>query len=81
MKKELTKINNLDINDLIYLKLNKNKINYTNINLLKSFLNVYGEILPRRLTGISAIHQRKISRAIKKAKYFKLIPQVFKILN
>jgi small subunit ribosomal protein S18 len=81
MTKKLTKINNLDINDLIYLKLNKNKINYININLLKSFLNVYGEILPRRLTGISAIYQRKISRAIKKAKYFKLIPQVFKILN
>ncbi|MEM7173658.1 MAG: 30S ribosomal protein S18 [Bacteroidota bacterium] len=51
-------------------------IDYKKENFLKSFLNEQGKILPRRLTGTSAKYQRKVARAVKKARILALLPFV-----
>lgn len=50
------------------------KIDYKNIDLLKLFITEQGKILPRRATGITAQQQRKIAKAVKRARILSLIP-------
>lgn len=52
----------------------KNIIEFKNIKLLKAFLTKYGKIKPRIKTRISVQNQRAISKAIRKARVFGLIP-------
>ena len=59
---------------LLLLKKFHNLIDYKNVKLLKAFLTKYGKIRPRRKTRISIQKQRLISKAIRKARGFKLIP-------
>ncbi|RUM91349.1 MAG: 30S ribosomal protein S18, partial [Thermodesulfatator sp.] len=42
--------------------------------LLKHFITERGKILPRRVTGTCAKHQRRLTNAIKKARIMALIP-------
>ncbi len=49
-------------------------IDYKNYRLLKDFLTERGKIIPRRITGNSAKHQRMLTRAIKRARYMALLP-------
>ncbi len=51
-------------------------IDYKDEKLLQRFLTERGKILPSRLSGISARHQRQISVAIKRARYLALLPYV-----
>ena len=51
-------------------------IDYKDPRLLRRFLTDTGKILPRRLTGLTASHQRKVSRAIKRARVLGLLPFV-----
>jgi len=44
------------------------KIDYKDIDLLSLFLTEQGKILPRRATGITVQQQRKIAKAIKRAR-------------
>ena len=53
---------------------NNQKIDYKDIDLLKLFITEQGKILPRRATGITAQQQRKIAKAIKRARILSLIP-------
>lgn len=48
-------------------------IDYRNYNMLKEFLTERGKIIPRRITGNSAKHQRMLTRAIKRARYMALL--------
>lgn len=50
------------------------KIDYKDIDLLKLFVTEQGKILPRRATGITAQQQRKIAKAIKRARILCLLP-------
>jgi len=50
------------------------KIDYKDIDLLKLFLTEQGKILPRRATGVTAQQQRKIAKAIKRARILSLLP-------
>ncbi len=50
------------------------KIDYKDINRLKSLMNEDGRILPRRQTGTCAKHQRQVAHAIKRARYIALLP-------
>jgi len=59
---------------LLLLKKFNNLIDYKNIKLLRAFLTKYGKIRSRRKTRISVQKQRRISKAIRKARAFKLIP-------
>ncbi len=49
-------------------------IDYKNADLLKSFITERGKILPKRVTGTCAKHQRRLTTAIKKARIMALIP-------
>jgi small subunit ribosomal protein S18 len=51
-------------------------IDYKDANFLLKFVNDQGKIFPRRLTGTSLKFQRKISKAIKKARHLSLLPFV-----
>ena len=51
-------------------------VDYKDEKLLQRFLTERGKILPSRLSGISARHQRQISTAIKRARYLALLPYV-----
>jgi len=49
-------------------------IDYKDVQLLKRFLSPRGKILPSRITGVSARFQRKLARAIKRARHIALLP-------
>jgi small subunit ribosomal protein S18 len=51
-------------------------INYKDAKLLASFVPERGKILPRRISGTCAMHQRKLQTAIKRARQIALIPYV-----
>lgn len=51
-------------------------INYKDVKLLASFVPERGKILPRRISGTCAMHQRKLQTAIKRARQLALIPYV-----
>ena len=43
-------------------------LDYRNVNLLRQFVTDHGRILPRKYTGLSAAYQRKMTRAVKRAR-------------
>ena len=49
-------------------------INYKNADLLRNFMNDKGKISPARVTGLDAKLQRKIAKAIKRARQISLLP-------
>jgi small subunit ribosomal protein S18 len=49
-------------------------IDYKDLKLLQAFVPERGKILPRRLSGTCAIHQRKLTEAIKRARNIALLP-------
>ena len=49
-------------------------IDYKDIEVLKKYINDKGKILPRRVTGACAKHQRHIAEQIKKARAIALLP-------
>ena len=49
-------------------------IDYKDVNLLKKYVSERGKILPRRITGNCAKHQRLLTEAIKRARYMALLP-------
>ena len=52
------------------------KIDYKDVDLLKNFITEQGKILPRRATGVTVQQQRKITKAIKRARILSLLPFV-----
>lgn len=51
-------------------------IEYKDIPRLKKYISERGKILPRRVSGNCAKHQRKMTIAIKRARHIALIPYV-----
>ena len=49
-------------------------IDYKDIRLLQSFTPERGKILPRRISGTCSMHQRRLMRAIKRARHVALLP-------
>ena len=49
-------------------------IDYKDVNRLKKYITEGGKILPRRMSGVCAMHQRELSNAIKKARIVALLP-------
>jgi len=49
-------------------------IDYKNATFLKGFLTERGKILPSRISGNCALHQRALSREIRKARVMALLP-------
>jgi small subunit ribosomal protein S18 len=48
-------------------------IDYKDIRILKNFITDRGKILPRRMTGNCARHQRELTEAIKQARSIALL--------
>ena len=53
-----------------------NVIDYKDTAKLKKYVSERGKILPRRITGTCAKHQRALSVAIKRARHVALMPYV-----
>ncbi|MDH7568584.1 MAG: 30S ribosomal protein S18 [Armatimonadota bacterium] len=51
-------------------------IDYKNVSKIRRYTSDRGKILPRRVTGTCAKHQRKVTRAIKRARMVALLPFV-----
>lgn len=49
-------------------------ISYKDYNTLKHFITERGKIIPRRISGNCAKHQRELSRAIKRARMMATMP-------
>ncbi|GAA0745609.1 30S ribosomal protein S18 [Clostridium oceanicum] len=49
-------------------------IDYKDINKLRKYITERGKILPRRISGNCAKHQRELTRAIKRARNIALLP-------
>lgn len=58
---------------ICYMCTGKN-IDYKDVESLKRYINDKGKILPRRITGACAKHQRHIAEQIKRARAIALIP-------
>lgn len=51
-----------------------NAIDYKDVNRLKKFVTEGGKIIPRRMSGTCAAHQRLLATAIKRARIAALLP-------
>ena len=49
-------------------------IDYKDVMIVSKYINEKGKILPRRMTGACAKHQRHIANQIKIARYMALLP-------
>lgn len=70
---------NIETTKIKYCRFRKNRIkyiDYKDANYLKYLVNEQGKILPRRITGTSLKYQRKVSKAIKRARHLALMPYV-----
>ena len=51
-------------------------IDYKEDRTLGRFITDHGKILPSRLSGVCARHQRQLSTAVKRARYLAIIPYI-----
>jgi len=51
-------------------------IDYKNVELLGKYITKFGKITPRYYTGVSLKNQKKLARAIKRARTMALLPFV-----
>ncbi|NLB87624.1 MAG: 30S ribosomal protein S18 [Syntrophomonadaceae bacterium] len=49
-------------------------IDYKDVSKLRRYITERGKILPRRITGNCALHQRQLTTAIKRARVMALLP-------
>jgi small subunit ribosomal protein S18 len=52
------------------------EIDYKDVDTLIQFVTERGKIIPRRITGVSAYHQKLLAKAIKRARHMALLPFV-----
>ena len=51
-------------------------IDYKDVAKLRKFVSERAKILPRRMTGTCARHQRQLTTAIKRARHIALLPYI-----
>ena len=51
-------------------------VDWKDVEFLERFIPERGKIMPRRISGVSAKDQRRVARAIKRARVMALIPYV-----
>ena len=57
---------------------NIKEIDFKDTDILKRFISGLGKIRPRKRTGVCAKHQRKLAKAIKRARNLGLFPYTLK---
>lgn len=55
------------------------EIDYKDTELLSRFITERGKIMPRRITGASAKHQKMLAQAVKRARMMALLPFVAEV--
>lgn len=58
----------------VFCEEKQNTMNYKDVNKLRRFVSERGKILPRRITGNCAKHQRAVTVAIKRSRHVSLMP-------
>ena len=53
---------------------NINEIDYKDTQLLRRYLSSFGRIVSRKRSGVCMSHQRRLTRAIKRARIMALLP-------
>lgn len=66
--------NNLDQKHCYYCVNQPEMVDFKDVQILQRFLSHYARIVPRRRTGLCAKHQRKVAKAIKRARIMGLMP-------
>jgi small subunit ribosomal protein S18 len=51
-------------------------IDYKDVKMLQPFIPERAKIIPRRISGVCAMHQRKLQTAIKRARLLAMLPYV-----
>lgn len=51
-------------------------VDYKDVNIINKYINERGKIMPRRMTGACAKHQRYIANQIKRSRFIALVPFV-----
>jgi len=51
-------------------------IDYKDVETLKKYITERGKILPKRITGTCAVHQRGVTTAVKRARTVALLPYI-----
>lgn len=59
-----------------FCKTDTDEIDYKDIGRIKRFTSGRGKILPPRITGTCARHQRMLAKALKHARYLGLLPYI-----
>lgn len=59
--------------DCYFCKKNIQEVDFKETDLLRRFISGMGKIRPRKKTGLCAKHQRKMSKAIKRARHLGLL--------
>ena len=70
---------NIEIKKSKYCRFKKSGIKYIDYkdpDFLLKFINEQGKILPRRLTGTSAKYQKRVAKAVKRARHLAILPYV-----
>jgi small subunit ribosomal protein S18 len=75
---------NIEIKKEKYCRFKKSGIkfiDYKDADFLLKLVNEQGKILPRRITGTSAKYQRRVNKAVKRARHLALMPYVADMLK
>ncbi|PHR46001.1 MAG: 30S ribosomal protein S18 [Fluviicola sp.] len=70
---------NIEIKKDKYCRFRKSGIkfvDYKDADFLLKLLNEQGKILPRRITGTSSKYQKKVNKAVKRARHLAILPYV-----
>lgn len=70
---------NIEIKKDKYCRFQKSGIkfvDYKDATFLLKLLNEQGKILPRRITGTSSKYQKKVNKAVKRARHLAILPYV-----
>jgi len=57
----------------IFCQRNIREIDFKKIEIIKDFTSLSGKIKPRKKTGLCSFHQRKVAKAIKRARQLGLL--------
>lgn len=75
---------NIEIKKEKYCRFKKSGIkyiDYKNPDFLLKFINEQGKILPRRVTGTSQKFQKKVNKAVKRARHIAILPYVSDLMK
>ncbi len=64
--------------DCYFCQRNIKEIDFKNTDLLLRFISGLGKIRARKRTGVCSKHQRRLSKAIKRARHLGLLPYTMK---